>query len=296
MQHFSRQFKRIVGRPPKKFKKTVGEYRVCFLSPAHAEIAIALGVIPNCVTVTSSLTPKYQKNLFHEVGTTILEMPQYVIQQDIIVQQQPDLIIGVDLTEETKQHFQTIAPVITGLPYDLNSSIRYFGELFNKENEATQIIHELTTHVDVLKNKIQHHLVKNATVLYLRVEELGYRYVGESSSDSATLLYQELGLKMPESLRTNKNSFNICSLQQLVVANPTYLFIEKRIMDYYTADLSLATLQKSEQWKNLDAVKNKRVFYVDTGLWINNCSVFGKRKIMQQIEQSILDGVCPKTQ
>lgn len=296
VQHFSRQFKRIVGRPPKKFKKTVGEYRVCFLSPAHAEIAIALGVIPNCVTVTSSLTPNYQKNLFHEVGTTILEMPQYVIQQDIIVQQQPDLIIGVDLTEETKQHFQTIAPVITGLPYDLNSSIRYFGELFNKENEATQIIHELTTHVDVLKNKIQHHLVKNATVLYLRVEELGYRYVGESSSDSATLLYQELGLKMPESLRTNKNSFNICSLQQLVVANPTYLFIEKRIMDYYTADLSLATLQKSEQWKNLDAVKNKHVFYVDTGLWINNCSVFGKRKIMQQIEQSILDGVRPKTQ
>lgn len=45
--------------------------------------------------------------LFHEVGTTILEMPQYVIQQDTIVQQQPDLIIGVDLTEETKQHFQT---------------------------------------------------------------------------------------------------------------------------------------------------------------------------------------------
>ncbi|WP_249662535.1 helix-turn-helix domain-containing protein, partial [Lysinibacillus fusiformis] len=45
VQHFSRQFKRIVGRPPKKFKKTVGEYRVCFLSPAHAEIEIALGVI-----------------------------------------------------------------------------------------------------------------------------------------------------------------------------------------------------------------------------------------------------------
>ncbi|AVK86626.1 hypothetical protein C3943_25705 [Lysinibacillus sp. B2A1] len=296
VQHFSRQFKRIVGRPPKQFKKTVGEYRVCFLSPAHAEIAIALGVVPNCVTVTSSLTPKYQKILFHEVGATILEMPQYVIQQDIIVQQQPDLIISVDLTEETKQHFQTIAPVITGLPYDLNSLIRYFGELFYKENEATQIIHELTAQVDVLKNKIQHQIVKDATVLYLRVEELGYRYLGESSSDSAILLYQELGLQMPEILRANENSFNICSLQQLVAANPTYLFIEKRIMDYYTADFSLATLQKSEQWANLDAVKNKRVFYVDTGLWINNCSVFGKRKIMQQIEQSIIDSDCPITQ
>lgn len=295
VQNFSRQFKRIVGRPPKQFKKTIGDYRVCFLSPAHAEVAIALGVAPHCVTVTSSLTPTYQKMLFHEVGTTILEMPQYVIQQDTIVQQQPDLIIGVDLTEETKQHFQTIAPVITGLPYDLKSLIRYFGELFHKEKEAIQIIRELATHVEVLKNKIQQHIAKDATVLYLRVEELGYRYFGESSSDSAILLYQELGLQMPDTLRANENSFNTCSLQQLVAANPTYLFIEKRIMDYYTADLSLATLQKSEQWATLDAVKNKRVFYVDTGLWINNCSVFGKRKIMQQIEQSIL-AVYPKTQ
>lgn len=295
VQNFSRQFKRIVGRPPKQFKKTIGDYRVCFLSPAHAEIAIALGVAPHCVTVTSSLTPTYQKMLFHEVGTTILEMPQYVIQQDTIVQQQPDVIIGIDLTEETKQHFQTIAPVITGLPYDLKSVIRYFGELFHKEKEAIQIIRELATHVEILKNKIQQHIAKDATVLYLRVEELGYRYFGESSSDSAILLYQELGLQMPDILRANENSFNTCSLQQLVAANPTYLFIEKRIMDYYTADLSLSTLQKSEQWANLDAVKNKRVFYVDTGLWINNCSVFGKRKIMQQIEQSIL-AVYPKTQ
>ncbi|WP_028543675.1 helix-turn-helix domain-containing protein [Paenibacillus taiwanensis] len=296
VQNFSRQFRRVVGRPPKQFKNKVGDYRICFLSPAHAEIAIALGVVPNCVTVTSSLTPKYQQVLFHEAGTAILQMPQYVIQQDIIVQQQPDLIIGVDLTEETKQHFQTIAPVITGLPYDLNALIRYFGQLFNKENEAAQIIHELTVEVDALKNKIQHYIAKDATVLYLRVEELGYRYVGESSSDSAILLYEELGLQMPELLRANKNSFNTCSLQQLVAANPTYLFIEKRIMDYYTADLSLATLQKSGQWANLDAVKNKRVFYVDTGLWINNCSVFGKREIMKQIEQLIVDRVCPKTQ
>ncbi|KEK11469.1 hypothetical protein EP18_13040 [Lysinibacillus sphaericus] len=296
VQNFSRQFKRIVGRPPKQYKKTVSEYRICFLSPAHAEIAIALGVVPNCVTVTNSLTPKYQQLLFHKVGTTILEMPQYVIQQDIIVQQQPDLIIGVDLTEETKQQFQTIAPVITGLTYDLHSLIRYFGKLFNKEKEAAQIIRELTTYVEILKNKIQHHIVKDATVLYLRVEELGYRYLGESSSDSAILLYQELGLQMPEGLRANANSFNICSLQQLVAANPTYLFIEKRIMDYYTADLSLATLQNSEQWANLDAVKNNRVFYVDTGLWINNCSVFGKREIMQQIEQAILGSVCSRTQ
>ena len=93
---------------------------------------------------------------------------------------------------------------------------------------------------------------------------------------------------MPKIFGTNERGFTTCSLDQLVEANPTYLFVEKRIMDYYSADLSLSKLQESEQWASLDAVRNKRVFYVDTGLWINNCSAFGKRKIMQQIEQAML--------
>lgn len=287
-QYFSRQFKRIVGQAPKQFKHNISNYRICFLTQAHAEIAIALGIIPHCVILTNSLTPHYQKTLFTELGITILEMPQYIIQQDIIIQQQPDLIIGIDLTEETKQHFQTIAPVITGIPYDLTTLIHYFGYIFNQEHKATQIIEQLALEVNHLRNKIQPHLPQNPTVLYLRVEQLGYRYIGEESSDVAHLLYAELGLHMPENLRTHKKSFNTCSLQQLTDANPAYLFIEKRVMDYYNADANLAKLKKSRQWAELDAVKNKRVFYVDTGLWINSCSVFGKREIMKQIEHALL--------
>lgn len=287
-QYFSRQFKRIVGRAPKQFKHNIHEYRICFLTPAHAEIAIALGIMPYCVLITNSLTPSYQKALFHKLGIIILEMPQYIIQQDLIVKQQPDLIIGIDLTEETKQHFQTVAPVITGIPYDLTTLIHYFGNVFNQEHKATRIIKQLAKEVKLLRDKIQQKLPENTTVLYLRVEELGYRYIGEESSDIAHLLYAELGLHMPETLRTHKKSFNACSLQQLAIANPTYLFIEKRIMDYYSADANLTSLQKSKQWASLDAVKNKRVFYVDTGLWINSCSVFGKREIMRQIEHAFL--------
>lgn len=300
-QYFSRQFKEVVGVPPKHFKKSIVAGRICFLSSAHAEVAIALGVIPHSVIIASSLTPSYQRELFHKNGVKMLEMPQYVIQQDIIVQQLPDLIIGAHLTEETKQHFQTIAPVITRLPDELNELIAYFGKLFHKQSEAQQMLKELTTEVNTLRDKIHKRLSNNhnfsksknnetneITMLYLRVEQFGYRYVGEASTDSAILLYKELGLNMPPNLRSHENSFNVCSLQQLEDANPTYLFIEKRRMDYYSADHSLSKLQQSEQWGNLDAVRDQRVFYVDTGLWINNCSVFGKREVMKQIEEAIL--------
>jgi AraC-like DNA-binding protein/ABC-type Fe3+-citrate transport system substrate-binding protein len=300
-QYFSRQFKEVVGVPPKHYKKSIASCRICFLSSAHAEVAIALGVIPHSVIISSSLTPSYQRELFLENNVTMLEMPQYVIQQDVILQQQPDFIIGSHLTEETKLHFQTITPVITRLPDELNKLMVYLGQLFNRQSQAQQTMNELDKEVKALRDKIHKHINSNhnfsnstnkatteTTVLYLRVEELGYRYLGEASTDSAILLYKELGLNMPHNLGSYENSFNVCSLQQLEDANPTYLFIEKRIMDYYSADHSLSKLQQSEQWGNLDAVRDQRVFYVDTGLWINNCSVFGKREIMKQIEEAIL--------
>lgn len=295
-QYFSRQFRRVAGLPPKQFKSAIADGRICFLSAAHAEIAIALGVIPQSVAVTSALTPNYQKSIFHKHGVTVLAMPQYVIQPDIIAEQEPGLIIGAHLTEEIKQYFRAIAPVLTRLPEDLNALISYFGTLFNREAQAAQLIAGLTVQAGLLRNKLQGRLPDGSTVLYLRVEEHGYRYIGEASSDAATLLYKELELTMPEILRVHEHSFNPCSLQQLEEANPTYLLIEKRIMEYYNADLSLSKLQTSEQWARLDAVKNNRVFYVDTGLWINNCSAYGKREIMQQIEQAMLGSDSSRTQ
>lgn len=295
-QYFSRQFRAIVGRPPKQFKQNIATYRICFLSSAHAEIAVALGVRPDCVVVNKSLTPDYQKDLFLENGVTLLEMPQYIIQQNIIAHRRPDLIIGAYLTEEIKQYFRTFAPVITRLPDDLNMVIRYFGRLFNSENKAEQMIKELAMQTEAVKSSIQREATTDSTVLYLRVEESGYRYIGESSCEAAFLLYNEMGFQMPAIFRTNEPYFNPCSLQQLEEANPDYLLVEKRSMDYYSADLSFAALQKSEQWAKLDAVKNKRVLYVDTALWINNCSVFGKRKMLGQIEPFIIGSTCPETQ
>lgn len=287
-QYFNRQFKRTVGKAPKQFKQSIEPHRIWFLSAAHAEIAIALGVIPYGVTVVNSLTPKYQQDLFKQHGVILIEMPQYVFQPENILQLQPDLIIGNNVTEEMKQCLRAMAPLIISLPHELHSLILYFGELFNKKSEARQLIRELNVQVDRLKDKLRNVIKDNFTVLHLRVEQSGYRYVGESSCDTAILLYKELGLPMPEAFHTNGRSFNSCSLRQLAEANPAYLFVEKRIMDYYNADESLSTLQQSEEWANLDAVRNNRVFYVDTGLWINNCSVFGKREILQQIEKVML--------
>lgn len=295
-QYFNRQFKRWVGKPPKQYKASIAGDRICFLSSAQAEIAIALGMVPDCVAVTLSLTPSYQQLLFKRKGVALLEMPQYVLQQVKIAQQGPELIIGEYLTEEAKRNLRTVAPVLTKLSSDLYSLIRYFGGLFGRERQAMELIDELKTQTATLRDRLHSQIQKGSTLLYLRVEESGYRYIGEASCESAIFLYQELDLQMPDLFRSHDKTFNTCALQQVAEANPTYLLIEKRRMDYYSADLSLSALQNSEQWANLDAVQNNRVCYVDTGLWINNCSAYGKRELMRQIERFMLDGGESKAQ
>lgn len=285
--YFSRRFKAVVGVSPKHYAATLHRRNLCFTSASHAEIAIALGIRPDSVVVASSIMPAYQHELFKSEQIALLPMPQYVLNVEDIRRRSPHLIIGENLSEPSKQGLRAIAPVLTGLPHDLYALIRYLGKLFQRGSEAAHLIHTLQNKTEQVKNHIHPRLPEHATALYLRVESFGYRYLGELSSSVSKLLYQELGFAMPPQLQGDKRGFHSCTLDQLLAVNPAFLFVEQRTMEYFSSDDSMKKLKDSTQWHALDAVKNQRVCYVDTGLWINNCSAFGKPIILDKIEQFI---------
>jgi len=47
----------------------------------------------------------------------------------------------------------------------------------------------------------------------------------------------------------------------------------------------MKNLLNSDQWNMLDAVKNNRILFVDTSLGLNNCGIFGKPIILQNLYQ-----------
>ncbi|MHA7964914.1 hypothetical protein ACX93W_12290 [Paenibacillus sp. CAU 1782] len=63
--------------------------------------------------------------------------------------------------------------------------------------------------------------------------------------------------------------FTPFSLEILPELNPDYIFLEKRTLKDYDASDSMTTLQESELWENLNAVKNNRVFPLITSDFID---------------------------
>lgn len=286
--YFSRRFKAMVGVSPKNYVKSITQQRICFLSPLHAEIALALNIIPHSVVITASIVPSYQRELFNSYQIHQMDMRQYIVDIKQIKQQQPALIIGNILEEKIKNELREIAPVISGLPKDMTSLLKYFGALFHCKDQAASLINNSLTEVKMYKQDLAHVLREKPTIVYLRVEHFGYRYIGERSCEIARLLYNELEFSMPHNLQGKEYSFNDLSLEDLLQANPTFLLLEKRIMDHFSSEENMKYLINSFQWNTLDAVKNNRIHVIDTSLGLNNCGVFGKPIILQDLYQFLI--------
>ncbi|WP_312116358.1 AraC family transcriptional regulator [Brevibacillus reuszeri] len=286
--YFSRRFKHFAGVSPKNYAPTLQQRRILAISPLCAEVLIELGIIPHAVMATPFLLPEHQRQLFQKHGVTLLEVPQYMIPVEVIRQEQPELIIGRFLTEETKRRLRTIAPILTGFPNDLDILLNQFAALFDKKEAATRRQLQMKQEIYTAKDQLQAMIQSAATVMVLRVEPFGYRYLGGYSSGVSQLLYKKLELSLPESLKAGEAWFNPYSIEQLSMANPDYLFVEKRMMENFSAEENMQKLMANSQWKKLKAVKNKRVFYIDTSLWVDGCGVVGQSIILNQIVRSLV--------
>lgn len=286
--YFSRRFKHFAGVSPRVFVRTLQERNIISISPLCAEVLIHLGIIPHAVVVTALLLPEYQRQLFKNNQVELLEVPQYAMNIELIQQKKPELIIGSFLTEEMKKKLRTIAPITTGFTNDLDIVLNQFAALFDKKEEANKLQIQMRNEVNAAQQQLESIIQSAATVMILRVEPFGYRYLGGNSTGVSHLLYKKLGLSLPEPLKAGEAWFNPCSIEHLANANPEYLFVEKRVMENFSAQENMEKLMESSQWKQLKAVKNNRVFYINTSLWVDGYGIMGQTMIMDQMIRSLM--------
>jgi ABC-type Fe3+-hydroxamate transport system substrate-binding protein len=287
--YFSRRFKHFTGVSPKNYVRTLEQRKILSVSPLCADVLIELGIIPYAVMVTPLLLPQHQRQLFEKHQVELLEVPQYDMNITLIQQKKPELIIGHLLTEDIKKQLRTIAPILTGLTLHLDVLLDQFAVLFNKKAAAEKLQAQMEEVVRTARKKLKRIVESSATVMVLRVEPFGYRYLGGYSSEVSQLLYQKLGLSLPEPLKAGEAWFNPCSLEQLLMANPDYVFVEKRVMENFSAEENMKKFMESSQWEHVRAVKDHRVFYIDTSLWVDGSGVVGYTMIIDQIVSSLMD-------
>ncbi|WP_145332404.1 AraC family transcriptional regulator [Paenibacillus xylanexedens] len=281
--YFSRRFKQITGVAPKRYQQTLSQRRIIALSPICAEVMIHLGIVPYAVVAIPTMLHSHQGDLFHAHNVKLLEIPQYGADMESIRTAEPELIIGNPWTEEIESKLRSISPVLTGLPMGVELVLHRLAVWLQREEQASRLERQMENEIHHAHQLLKSIIRRSSTVMLLRVEAFGYRYLGGHSHSISRLLYGQLGLALPQALEKGKAWFNLCSLDLLMQANPDYLFVEKRKMQHFSADENLKKLRESPQWNSLRAVKNNCVYEVDTTLWVDGHGITGQKKILDEI-------------
>jgi ABC-type Fe3+-hydroxamate transport system substrate-binding protein len=281
--YFSRRFKQLAGVSPRGYVRSIGSRSMCVLSPIIAETLLALGIVPKAVLIVPALLAPHQRYAFEQYRVKMIPISQYALDIQSIYEEDPQFIISQTIREETKVRLMAIAPVAAGLSSDLLPAIAQLAAIFRKEQEAEQLYERMNVVIEQARGQLAELIQSRATVMVLRVEPFGYRYLGAHSIGVSRILYRDLGLAIPPALNEGQNWFNPLRLEQLQLANPDYIYVEDRVMEGGDTRIMMEALLDSQYWKQLDAVKNNRVIKIDTSLWIGGCGPLGHALIVDQI-------------
>lgn len=210
---------------------------------------IDLGVNIVGVDVWSKNNPTFKDELkdVEEVSDENLEK---------IIELEPDLIIGLSNIKNLDK-LKEIAPTVTYTwgKVDYLTQHLEIGKLLNKEKEAQAWIDDFKTRAQTAGEEIRAKIGDDATVSVLEAYDKDLYVFGDNWARGTEILYQAMNLKMPEKVKEMalKSGYYTISAEVLPEYAGDYVILSK----YADADSSF---QETETYKNIPAVKNKRVF------------------------------------
>ncbi len=213
---------------------------------------IDLGITVVGTDVWSKTNPTFEEQLkdVQEVSDESLEK---------IIELDPDLIIGLS-TIKNIDKLNEIAPTVTYTWAKLDYLAQHveIGKLVNKEKEAQAWVDDFHKRAQALGSEIQAKIGKDATVSVIESYDKALYVFGDNWARGTELLYQEMNIKMPEKVKEMALEAGYYAISAEVI--PEYAGDYIVFSKYSTADNSF---QGTDTYKNIPAVKNKRVFEME---------------------------------
>lgn len=243
---------------------------------------LALGVKP--VGAGSwTLGAEYQQGLTD--GIAELGNP---VSAESLLEVEPDLIIVAEgEAPEVMEKYRKVAPTVT-IPFggDVYRQVRNMGKLLNKEAEAEAWIADLEAKGMAAREQVKGIIGEDeiVTLYWIYGKDtlaiMGARNMGHT-------IYRLLGLTPPpfiqEKLAADPNFTDFVrddvSLEMLPEYSGDHLIVN--IFDEESRNGMFRHLQDSALWKNLPAVKNGKVYYVNADPWFS----YSPLAIAKQLEQ-----------
>lgn len=186
----------------------------------------------------------------------------YPMNAEEVLVLEPDLIITD--SEEELAEMEKIAPTVF-VPFntnrDIKSSIRYFGEMLNRQDEAKEWITAFETEAAKQIERLKAAGIDmNASVGLFEFANGKVYAFGDNMGRGGQVLTSGLGFKQQEKLQevSDGQGWAEISIEALSEYAPDYMFIT-----VYTANgepsKDVEDMKKTSVWKSLPAVQNDRV-------------------------------------
>ncbi|MEK4027272.1 ABC transporter substrate-binding protein [Pseudobacillus sp. FSL P4-0506] len=217
------------------------------------EDAAVLGVKPVGVLEIAGEVPGY---LAKELKGAALIGDKFSPNAEAILSLDPDAIIGTSKwNEEVMAKMNKIA---TTLPYshistNWKDNLLAFGQLTGKTAEAEKVISDYDTKAAKAKAELGNSAA-DKEVLIIRVRG-GLMNIYPAGVYLNPVLYEDLGLKVPETLTAAKAQQEL-TLETLSKINPDIIFLQFEKSENADAPSALKDLQKNPIFTNLKAAKN----------------------------------------
>ncbi|RAV20741.1 AraC family transcriptional regulator [Paenibacillus contaminans] len=270
----TRMYKHKYGETeiPAKPKRVVTAY--------HLGHMLALGERP---LGAATYILQYSKDAMDTTGVVDLGAP---LNLEKIADLEPDLIILIEAYLEPSggyEGFNKIAPtVVIEANQDPVKDIRLIGDLLDKKEEAEQWITKFQDKIAQTKERVKQSFGPDETFTILNVRSEKARMIYRDRNMGGNILYSYWGLKPQEKvLKDVINGIDDESsyLDITEEAIPEYVGDHLIVAAASSAQESVDKLMASGLWKNLDAVKNNRVYKIDFDQFLFNDPIFAMKQV-----------------
>lgn len=245
--------------------------RVIVLDNAHLGNAIALGTIPigAAIGLDQAYLRTYQSYLNDQtVAAPILVGNSTDPNLEKILSLKPGLILGFEYHQTIYEQLSQVVPTVLHDSANINSSwkelVKLSGEALGQAEEAEELLKDYYQRTQELRQRLEEQKNSKLSVSAVRVNR-NSGIVSLLQDSFPGTIFQDVGLVRPSAQSKNGNLENI-SVELISQIDGDVLFVIA-LRDEKNSDL-LSQLKQNPLWSQLQAVKQKRVYQVDTDRWL----------------------------
>lgn len=244
---------------------------------------IALGELPAGSVTAAGSDTDFPEYLSDRLGGTQVLGTRDEPNLEAIVALNPDLILMTDFQQEAYESVSKIAPTLVFDFYeDWRDTLDTLGELTGKQEEAKTVREAYAQKVAGLKTQFADKLGEE-TVALIRPRTEGIR-VHTPQHRTGAVLYDDLGLNAPDFVSAIDDTSAEISMEVIGDVGADHYFLLSDAL----FQAQVEELENTVTWSSLDAVKNNRVYPVDTTLWIAYYGPIAMDMIVDQAAEALL--------